>query len=281
MHYYINKDTIFRACDTYSLSWHCGNSWGNGNLIGYEVCQSMGASDRDFLANEEMTIKQVAEDFKYYGITPSRNTVFLHRALSSTSCPHRSWDLHVGRGASDTTANRNKLVDYFVARIKHYMGGGGTPAPKPTPKPKPEGFNINNYHTSKPKQIVLVKDDWAYKEVSLKNKAEKTPRGTVLTVTDLVYSGKYPRYKLKSGLFITTRKDTVSPFDGKAPSGGGAKGTIKVGSKVKVTNPVSYDGVRLSVSGTYDVMELKGNRAVIGRGGQVTTAINVNNLALA
>lgn len=73
------------------------------------------------------------------------------------------------------------------------------------------GFNINNYHTTKPARIKMVKDDWAYTEKELKNKKEKTPKNTIYTVVEIVYSGKYPRYKLKSGLYVTTRKDTVTP----------------------------------------------------------------------
>lgn len=57
-------------------------------------------------------------------------------------------------------------------------------------------------------------------------------------------------------------------------------GSIKVGSTVTVSNPVDWNGTRLSVSGNYSVMELKGSRAVIGRGGAVTAAINVANLRL-
>lgn len=57
-------------------------------------------------------------------------------------------------------------------------------------------------------------------------------------------------------------------------------GSIKVGSVVQVTNPVDVNGTKLGVSGNYSVMELKGTRAVIGRGGAVTAAINVANLKL-
>lgn len=53
---------------------------------------------------------------------------------------------------------------------------------------------------------------------------------------------------------------------------------ISVGSKVQVTNPVDVNGTRLGVSGTYDVMEVKGDRLVIGRGGQVTAAIRRQNV---
>lgn len=56
---------------------------------------------------------------------------------------------------------------------------------------------------------------------------------------------------------------------------------IKVGSTVRVTNPVDYNGTHLAVSGTYTVMEAKGDRIVIGRSGVVTAAIKRSNLALA
>lgn len=129
MHYYINSETIFRAADTFSVAWHCGNSWGNKNLLSYEVCQSEGVSDEQFLANEEMVFRQVAEDFNFYKITPSRSTVQLHRALSATSCPARSWRIHLGGNVEDNETNRNKLVDYFVGRIAAYMKGGTVKPP--------------------------------------------------------------------------------------------------------------------------------------------------------
>ena len=58
-------------------------------------------------------------------------------------------------------------------------------------------------------------------------------------------------------------------------------GTITKGSKVVVTNPISYDGVHLGVSGVYDVIEVKGDRVVIGKGSAVTSAIHINNIRLA
>ena len=82
-----------------------------------------------------------------------------------------------------------------------------------TPKPPANTFDISKYHTKKFAQIKLVKADYAYKEVSLKTKVGKiVPKGTILTVVGLEYSGKYPRFKLKSGLYITTRKDTVEEY---------------------------------------------------------------------
>ena len=56
--------------------------------------------------------------------------------------------------------------------------------------------------------------------------------------------------------------------------------SIHVGDRVRVTNAVTYTGQSFKTwYDTYTVMELKGDRAVIGVNGTVTAAINVNNLS--
>lgn len=117
-HYYIDRNTIARVEDTFNQAWHTANTDGNANYIGYEVCQSIGASDADFLANEQATFKQVAEDLKFYGLKANRNTVKLHREFVATACPHRSWDLH-GKSV-------NSVKDYYISQINKYMDGGTT-----------------------------------------------------------------------------------------------------------------------------------------------------------
>ena len=148
-HYYIDRYTIFRAVDTYKIAYHTGDgvtrTSGNGNYIGYEVCQSMGASDADFIANENMALMQVAEDMLFYKLPVNRDTVRLHREFIQTDCPLRSWELH-GKSA-------NAVKDYFIAKIKYYQSLGNTvdemiakengtavkqtPTPKPVATPKP------------------------------------------------------------------------------------------------------------------------------------------------
>ncbi|HFU4173952.1 TPA: N-acetylmuramoyl-L-alanine amidase [Streptococcus suis] len=164
-HYYIDRYTIFRAVDTYKIAYHTGDgvtrTSGNGNYIGYEVCQSMGASDADFIANENMALMQVAEDMLFYKLPVNRDTVRLHREFVPTDCPHRSWGLH---GKS-----MNAVKDYFIAKIKHYQSLGSTvdemiakekgtvvkqtPKPKPTVAPKP---------TPKPTPTASVKEYTEY-----------------------------------------------------------------------------------------------------------------------
>ena len=108
-HYYIDRNTIARVEDTFNAAWHTANPEGNLNYVGYEVCQSMGASDADFLANEQMTFKQVAEDMKFWGMYPNRDTVRLHKEFVPTA-----WELH----GKET----NAVKDYFISQIKKYMG---------------------------------------------------------------------------------------------------------------------------------------------------------------
>lgn len=77
----------------------------------------------------------------------------------------------------------------------------------------------------------------------------------------------YPNQKIK----IPTEKPTV-------------KEEIKVGSKVKVKQGAKdYNGVQLAsfvYKNTYDVIEVSGNRIVIGIGSAVTAAVHKDNLIL-
>ena len=133
-HYYGNRNQMARVIDTNKVAWHTANDEGNGHYMGYEICESLSASDADFRLNEEAVLKQVAEDFLFYGIPTNRNTVRLHKEFSSTTCPHRSWALH-GQEV-------NAVKDYFIERIKFYMTGAPVQLPTtaativaPTPEP--------------------------------------------------------------------------------------------------------------------------------------------------
>ena len=85
-HYYITKDTIARVIDTNLIGYHTGHWPSNQRYIGYEVCQSMSASNADFLANEDMTLMQATEDLLFYGLPINGNTVRLHHEFVPTSC---------------------------------------------------------------------------------------------------------------------------------------------------------------------------------------------------
>lgn len=126
---YVNRNETLWYHPTNYIEWHCGNNYANSHLIGFEVCESYPnhISDKTFMKNEEATFKVVADVMKSYNLPINRDTVNLHREYFSTSCPHRSWDIHVGVGAPNTRANQLKLIDYFISRIKHYAKGGKKP----------------------------------------------------------------------------------------------------------------------------------------------------------
>lgn len=97
--------------------------------------------------------------------------------------------------------------------------------------------------------------------------------------------GNYPERKTKleaAGYSYSEVQALVNKKLGAGSSSAPAQSasTIAVGSTVRVTNPVDCNGTHLAVSGTYTVMEVSGDRIVIGRGGVVTAAVNRSNLAL-
>lgn len=124
-HYYIDRFTIGRYVSTLRAAYHAGDGSGVGNrwYIGYEVVESydenyVKVSDAEFIENENMTLRQAAEDLLYWGLPANRTTVKLHQQFASTSCPHRSWKLH-GRSV-------HSVQGYFIERIKYYMSLGKT-----------------------------------------------------------------------------------------------------------------------------------------------------------
>lgn len=93
------------------------------------------------------------------------------------------------------------------------------------------------------------------------------------TLASEVWDGKYGNGDTRKAV-LGGRYDEVMD----AVNGGGK--TWKVGASVKFTNPVDVNGTHLTVSGTYTIMQINGNRIVVGRGGVVTAAVNKSNLKL-
>ncbi|MFJ1244901.1 autolysin, partial [Bacillus amyloliquefaciens] len=99
----------------------------NKNYYGIEICQSIGASDKVFLANEQASFQEAARLLNKWGLKANRNTVLLHMEFSQTSCPHRSMKLHTGfdpvTQGVPSQATQLKLKDYFIKQIRAYQAG--------------------------------------------------------------------------------------------------------------------------------------------------------------
>jgi LysM repeat protein len=148
----------------------------------------------------------------------------------------------------------NECYRDFPAEIH----GGSYEPPEPSPEPEPSAsFSVGDVVT-----VVNPVDE----------------NGTSLNV-----SGTYEVIEVSGNRVVIGRGGVVTaamPASHLSKVGGGASPTISVGSLVKVVTPVDENGTPLAVNGTYVVMELDGRRAVIGRDGQVTAAIDIGNIAL-
>ncbi|MGP0637787.1 SH3 domain-containing protein [Staphylococcus xylosus] len=126
-HAYATDGYVWEAISEDRVAWHTANNNGNTNAYGIEVCQSMSASDKEFLKHEQTVFQFVADKLTKWGIKANRNTVRLHDEYVPTSCPHRSYKLHTGfdpvRQGRPNEATRLKLKDYFIKQIRAYQDG--------------------------------------------------------------------------------------------------------------------------------------------------------------
>lgn len=153
-HSYISGNTVWQALPEGRTAWHTANNDGNTNYYGIEVCQSMSASDKDFLASEQSAFQEAARMLKKWGLPVNRNTVRLHNEFSPTQCPHRSMKLHAGYSSSQRAPQSvvNKTKDYFISQIKAYYDGeipkGSTVKPsKPSSNTSTGKWSKNQYGT--------------------------------------------------------------------------------------------------------------------------------------
>ena len=115
-HFYCNRDTIVQVVPIENIGYHTGDWWSNCRSVGYEVCESISASDEEFLQNEDMTLLKATADLLEAGMPISRETVRLHHEFVPTSCPHRSMELHGGTTES--------VRSYFIERMKYFASLG-------------------------------------------------------------------------------------------------------------------------------------------------------------
>ncbi|WP_145444141.1 SH3 domain-containing protein [Staphylococcus pettenkoferi] len=126
-HSYISGNTVYQALPESRIAWHTANQNGNKNSYGIEICQSIGASDKTFLANEQTAFQEAARLLNKWGLKANRNTCRVHMEFSQTSCPHRSMKLHTGfdpvTQGVPSQATQLKLKDYFIKQIRAYQAG--------------------------------------------------------------------------------------------------------------------------------------------------------------
>ena len=160
-------------------------------------------------------------------------------------------------------------LDTNYAYVSFPNPGASTPAPEPAPEPKPaptptQKFNIGD-------SVIINGNLYTSSNAT-------SPAGTVSNKTT-----KITRYAAGAAHPYNTTGDLgwMNESDIKlAGSSTPVSDKIRKGSKVKFTGTKSYSGIKLAswVTGSiFDVIEVSGDRVVIGKGTAVTAAVNIND----
>ena len=166
----------------------------------------------------------------------------------------------------------NGNLDTNYAYLDNFPNPGGstdtsTPAPEPTPEPAPapaptQKFNIGD-------KVVISGNLYTSSNAS-------SPAGSVSNKTTNI-----TRYAAGTAHPYNTTGDLgwMNESDIKLASTTTAS-TIVKGCKVKFTGTKSYSGINLASwtkNSTFDVIEVSGDRVVIGKGTAVTAAVNMKD----
>lgn len=289
-HYGVGRNkNVDQYVDEADMAWHAGTSNPatnpNPTSIGIEHVNSSGAPNWSIDEQTfETSVELVRDIAKRHGLLPLvvGKNLFQHKDFAPTYCAGRIGERlqelanrvngssggSTGGGSSSGGKKTNEQVADEV------LAGKWGNNPERANRLRAAGYN--------PDTIQSIVN----KRLGVGGGGSSAPaKKSVEQLADEVIAGAWGNgpereQKLRAAghdyAAVQARVNAKLGVGGSKPVQGG--GAISVGSTVQVTNPVDWNGTRLGVSGNYTVMELKGSRAVIGRGGVVTAAINVANL---
>lgn len=257
-HYFVDENDIYRVVKEEDVAWHCGTNGKyysdcrNSNSLGIEMCCYMNNGVLD--VSEKVvnrTVELTKELMKKYNIPAER--VIRHYDVTRKTCPA-------------PFVNNVARWNDFKARLVE------------APKENPINNTVNNTTSRKVGDVVTINGVYTSSTSTKKlNPVVKTG-----TITKIVANARNP-YLLNNGNIGWVNDGCIVSAQAKPVAKPVVNNTaIKVGNKVKVKQGAkSYKGVSLAsfvYNTVYDVIEVKGNRAVIGKGNVVTTDINIKDL---
>lgn len=158
----------------------------------------------------------------------------------------------------------NGRLDTNYAYTTFHNPGKSAPEPKPEPTPVPtQKFSIGE----------KVKISGNLYSSSTATAPAGTVKSKVTNITRYVAGASHP-YNTTGDLGWMDEKD-IQKYTAPEP----AK-TIKKGSRVRFTGTRSYSGMKLAAwthNDVFDVIEISGDRVVIGKGTAVTSAVNIRD----
>ena len=162
-----------------------------------------------------------------------------------------------------------------LARVVNQKLDNDQPQPAPTPEPKPE-TPTEGYLVKVKADVLNIRADAG---TNYPVTGQIKDHGVYTTVAEKDGTGASKWGKLKSGAgwisldYVERQTSGVAKQEPATPS-------IRKGSKVMFTGTKSYSGIKLADwtnGAVFDVIEVSGDRVVIGKGTAVTAAVNIKD----
>jgi len=260
-HYAVDDKQIVQGIPENRNAWHAGDGGsGKGNRYGLsiEICYSKSGGSR-FIEAEKLAAKFIASKLKEKGWGIDKVTK--HQDYSGKYCPHRTlnmgWQRFLNMVKTELDALNGSSSSSTLYRVQTGAFSKKTNADKIAAELKKKGFDA-----------YVVQIGGLYKvqvgAFSVKSNADAMMK------------------KLKDAgfdAFITTESGTAVAIKEQKPVA-----EIKVGSKVMVKSGAkTYTGGSLAsfvYKTVYDVIQINGDRVVIGLGKTVTATVKKSDLIL-
>ena len=250
--------------------WHAGGK-ANDTHIGFEICEDNLTDRNYFNAVYREAVELCAYLCQQFGLTEKDIICHAEGAKLGIASNHRDV-LH-------WFPKHGKNMDMFRAAVKAEMAKNSAPVPAPAPAPGTLYYVQTGAYSNK------ANADAQY------HKVKAAGFDAIIKKSGNLYRVQVGAFSKKANADAFAAKVKASGFDTYVTTTGGtqvapgpAPKTIKVGSKVKVKpGAKTYDGKGLAnfvYNNVYDVIQINGNRVVIGKGKAVTAAIKAQDLIL-
>lgn len=302
VHAFIDAKTgdIYHCLPWNRRGWHAGSGTkgsANNTHIGVEMCEpecikytggsSFTTSDKSLaIKRVQTTYKSAVELFAYlckaYNLNPLADGVIVSHyegykrgIASGHSDPEHLWK---GLGLSYT-------MDGFRKDVYNTMNNNGSSTTDSgTSTPSTTNTKYRVWYGDYASAIAARTDIKKAKNKGLTAIAIKESAAKRYRIQFGVFSSKANATNMLnkvvaagfSSAYLYPRETTSGTVSPDSPI---AKSAINVGDKVKVINAVTYTGKKFKVYySSYDVIQVSGDRVVIGRGKATTCAINIANI---
>jgi hypothetical protein len=287
VHGFVDNKEVWKYLPWNHRGWHAGGT-ANNDYIGIEMCEPEGHTYRgatmigyDTKKNEayfQAAYKNAVELFahlcKEFKLDPlGRNVIIDHQegqklGIASNHADVMHW-----------FPKHGKSMDTFRADVKKAMN--------PPVETKTQGLHyvqVGAFSKKENADIMFARLIGAGYEPIIKydGRLYRVQTGAFTNKSNAInQAGKLNDSGFEVHVSTNGGGSIVSPGKTQAPA---SRPTLRVGSHVKVkSGATDYNGRGLAgfvYRTTYDVMQINGDRVVIGKGGTVTAAVNVKDLEI-